>query len=272
MNRHKEISLLAASSMTVMAGATISPALPEIGVFFSYQPNADFWVKLVLTLPALFIALGAPVVGWLVDRWQRKPVLLGAVFLYGAAGASGLYAPTLNTLLLGRVGLGLAVAGIMTCTTTLVGDYFVGAERNRFLGLQAAAMSFGGVVFTLFGGFLADVGWRAPFAIYLLAFVILPLLWFALDEPKRELKVDEGTKAGLPFGLLALLYPLMFVCQVIFYLIPVQLPFHLKGLLNKGGALSGLAMALFNLCAVIAALSYRSWKEKVSYQIRLWRK
>ena len=268
MNRQKEIALLAASSMTVMAGATISPALPDIGVFFAHESNAEFWVKLILTLPALFIALGAPVVGWLIDRWRRKPVLLASVILYGAAGASGLYAPTLNTLLLGRIGLGLAVAGIMTCATTLVGDYFAGAARNRFLGLQSAAMSSGGVVFTLLGGFLAEVSWRAPFAVYLLAFVILPLLWHALDEPERvvEVAVNTTPKAVLPWGLLLWLYPLMLACQAIFYLIPVQLPFHLKGLLNTTGAQAGLAMALFNSCAMIAALRYRRLRERVSAQ------
>jgi MFS family permease len=265
----KEISLLLTSSMTVMAGAIISPALPEIRRFFAHEPNADFWARLVLTVPALFIALGAPLVGLLVDRWRRKPVLLGAVLLYGVAGSSGLYAPSLNSLLLGRIGLGLAVAGILTCSTTLVGDYFKGSQRTHFLGWQSAAMSFGGVVFVLLGGLLADLSWRAPFAVYLLAPAVLPLLWYAIDEPVRDKHRNEfhsEEAARLPWGLVALLFPLMWLCQVIFYLIPVQLPFHLKSLLDAPGSIAGAAMALFNFCAAMMALQYQRLKAKASYQ------
>jgi hypothetical protein len=47
--------------------------------------------------------------------------------------------------------------------TALIADYYVGAARGQFLGLQAAFMALGGVVFLTFGGFLADVNWRLPF-------------------------------------------------------------------------------------------------------------
>ncbi|MBD3561179.1 MFS transporter, partial [Planktothrix sp. FACHB-1355] len=44
----KLITLLIASTMTVMAGATISPALPQMQEFFNNEPNSEFWVKLLL--------------------------------------------------------------------------------------------------------------------------------------------------------------------------------------------------------------------------------
>ena len=51
-----------------MAGTTLAPALPEMIVVFQDVPNADFLVKLVLTIPALLIAIGAPFLGILLDR------------------------------------------------------------------------------------------------------------------------------------------------------------------------------------------------------------
>jgi MFS family permease len=176
----------------------------------------------------------------------------------------------LNTLLLGRAALGLAVAGIMTGATTLVADYFTGEARNRFLGFQSAAMSLGGVVFVLLGGFLTDTGWRAPFAVYLLAFLLLPILWLALEEPLRPDKTtntDLSAAARWPWGLLLLLYSLMLFCQVIFYLIPAQLPFHLRDLFRASGVQAGMAMGLFNFCAAVAALNYKRLKEKANYQM-----
>jgi MFS family permease len=94
-----KITLLLVSTLTVMSGATIAPSLPAMGEYFADVPNADYLVRLALTLPALLIALGAPVVGVMIDRLGRKPLLLVALILYGLAGSSGIL-------------LGLAIAGM----------------------------------------------------------------------------------------------------------------------------------------------------------------
>ena len=69
--------------------------------------------------------------------------------------------------------LGLAVAGVMVSATTLIADYFKGDARANFMGLQAAFMGFGGVIFLSVGGFIADVNWRLPFLIYLFSWLLL---------------------------------------------------------------------------------------------------
>jgi hypothetical protein len=51
-------TLLLVSTLTVMAGATIAHSLPAMRQHFSEVPNADYWVRLILTVPALFIAIG----------------------------------------------------------------------------------------------------------------------------------------------------------------------------------------------------------------------
>jgi MFS family permease len=142
-----KISLLLISTLTVMSGATIAPSLPAMREYFADIPNADYLVRLALTLPALLIALGAPVVGLIIDRLGRKPLLLLALILYGLAGSSGLFLNSLNLILVGRVFLGISVAGIMTTATTLIADYYTGNARAQFLGLQAGFMGLGGVVF-----------------------------------------------------------------------------------------------------------------------------
>ncbi len=109
-----QITLLLVSTLTVMSGATIAPSLPAMREYFANVPNADYLVRLALTLPALLIALGAPVVGVIIDRLGRKPLLLIALIIYGLAGSSGLILNTLNLILIGRVLLGISVAGIMT--------------------------------------------------------------------------------------------------------------------------------------------------------------
>jgi MFS family permease len=72
-----------------------------------------------------------------IDRFRRKGLLGLSVFLYGLAGSSGFLLDQVGLILLGRMLLGFSVAGIMTTATTLIVDYYMGAARAKFLGLQA---------------------------------------------------------------------------------------------------------------------------------------
>ncbi|AFY34064.1 MFS transporter [Calothrix sp. PCC 7507] len=267
-----KVTLLLASTLTVMAGATIAPSLPAIRDYFSGVSNVDYWTRLILTIPALFIAIGAPLVGTFIDRFGRKLLLAFAVLLYGLAGSSGVYLNSIGLILFGRVLLGLSVAGIMTTATTLIADYYTGAARAQFLGMQAAFMGFGGVLFLSLGGVLADVNWRLPFLIYLVAWLILPLVIFVLPEPVRD-RYPTGTSQSplpppseqLPWGLLLTIYAIAFITQIVFYLIPTQLPFYLQQLVNAKAAQSGLAIALATLATSISALSYPQLKKRFSF-------
>ena len=255
------LTLLFASTLTIMSGATISPSLPGIQEQFSGTANAELLTRLVLTIPALFIAICAPVAGTLVDRLGRKPVLLSSVILYGMAGGSGLVLSNLYAILVGRAFLGIAVAGVMTSATALIADYYSGQERSRILGIQAAFMGFGGVAFLAFGGILAGVDWRGPFAIYLVALLLAPLVALRLHEPSRGSQEASGSGGadgsnGGAGRLLALIYPLAILGMVVFYIVPTQLPFYFGGSFSVGATGSGLAIALLSLFQSFAALSY----------------
>ena len=260
-------TLLLTSTLTVMSGATIAPSLPAMQQHFADVPNSALLVRLVLTIPALFIAIGGLFAGQLVDRLGRKPLLVGSTLLYGLAGASGLVLNTLGTILVGRALLGLSVAGIMTGVTTLIADYYTGQSRANFMGLQAAFMGLGGVVFLSVGGFVADLNWRFPFLIYLTAWGICSAIAFFLYEPKREVvNQNEASTAqpSMPLGVLAMIYGVALFYMVAFYLIPVQLPFYLQNLDNSASA-AGLAIAASTLASAIASLRYGFVKERLGY-------
>ncbi|MDX2469721.1 MAG: MFS transporter [SAR324 cluster bacterium] len=252
--------LLCSSSLTVMAGATIAPALPSIAANFAGE---ELLVKLLLTLPALFVALGSPFAGLLVDSWGRRPTLFLGFILYALSGTSGLYLETVNQLLVGRAFLGLSVSLIMTTSVTLVGDYFTGLKRNQFIGWQGGAMAFGGVIFLLSGGLLADLGWRMPFWVYLFSLVLLPLAYFVLPEPN---KVEKPIgKNRVPFGLLWPIFLYSFLYYILFYLLPVQVPFYLKTLGEYPDSYGGFALAGMTLTASVVSVNYGKLKAKFSY-------
>jgi MFS family permease len=256
--------LLLQASLTVMAGATIAPALPAIAAHFADVPHAAFLSRLLLTLPALLIAACAFPAGWLVDRFGRRWPLLAGLALYAVAGASGLVLDSLPGLLIGRAALGLAVALVMTTTMTLVGDLLPPPERERFMGRLAAFMSFGGVVFLTVGGLLAELGWRGPFAAYLLA---LPLLLLASGLPFTDGAPSAAQPKGqLPLGLAGLVCTTAVLHMIGFYVTPVQVPFLMVELGITAPSFAGLAIATFTLASALCALAYRPILARLGHQ------
>lgn len=264
------LALLLASGLTILAGAIVSPSLPDMEDHFASVANADFLVRLVLTLPSLMIALTAPLVGSIADRWGRRPVLLAALVIYGLAGSSGVVLDSLHGILAGRALLGVAVAGIMTSVTSLIADYYTGEARAGFMGLQAAFIGFGGVVILMSGGLLAEIGWRAPFVVYLIALGLVPLVYRALFDVPRASSVDTtsaptDSETITPLRMITLIYLIMLVVQVTFYLIPTQLPFYTRDDLGTDNTtLVGFAMAVGTGASAIASLGSRRFRDRVA--------
>jgi MFS family permease len=274
-----KLTLLLASSLTVMSGATVSPSLPAMKQQFeSAISDPDLrttLVKLVITLPALFIVIGSPIAGIIVDRFGRKPLLLMTTVLYGFAGSSGLFLESLPAILVGRAVLGFAVAGVMVSATTLIADYYSGPARAAFMGLQAGFMGLGGVVFLTLGGALAQQNWHYPFGIYLFAWPIALLVFAFIIEPdsaeptRRERSNshqqnmgsgNDFTSQSPPVGVMVIVYGFTTLSQIAFYLIPVQLPFFLDGLVKANPSQSGMAIALCTLFSAVASVTYGKLK------------
>ena len=72
-------TLLGVSTMTIMAGATITPALPGMEQHFAGQAHAQLLVRLVPALPGLAIMVSAPLPARLGGRTGRVPVLAGCL-------------------------------------------------------------------------------------------------------------------------------------------------------------------------------------------------
>jgi len=259
-----------------MAGAIISPSLPSMLDHFADVQNAEYLVRLVLTVPALFIAIFSPVAGYVVDRFGRKRVLVTGLLLYGILGSSAALLDSIYQILFTRIFLGIAVAAIMTTITTLIADYYDGRTRARFMGLQAASIGIGGMVYLTVGGWLAEYTWNAPFAIYLTALLLLPLTISSIYEPpvarsnstdpsnkSNQVKIQSPLRSAIT--VIAFICFLMYLMQALFYMVPTQLPFYLRDLTDARALHIGLAIASSTFFSALASLAYIRISIRVPY-------
>ncbi|HWI10068.1 MAG TPA: MFS transporter, partial [Burkholderiaceae bacterium] len=167
----KACIVVAGPTLVTLIPMAAAPALPAMAAKFaaSFGGNGALFAQLVMTVPALMLILAAPLAGVLVERLGRRPVLLASLLLFTLAGAGALVTPDAVSLMICRVLLGIAGGGVLTVCLSMAADFAEGGPRERLLGFAVAGASALAAVALVGGGRLVDeLGWRAPFALYLL--------------------------------------------------------------------------------------------------------
>lgn len=247
--------LLLTAMLTLMGGAAVAPALPLISEVFSDAP--EFVISMIITLPSLAVACTGYVIGISCDRFGRRPVLLVSLAVFAIAGSAGFYLDSLWAILISRVILGVGIAGLTTATTALITEYYTGASRVKVLGYQSAAMGLGILILETGGGSLAEISWREPFLIYLVAFVIMIGVIFTIKEPDREpRKIKRDLSVKLNMRALLPIYVSIFVGMVIAFLMPTKLPYLVAQVGSTSLTGTGLLLGLMGCCSALAGLFY----------------
>ncbi|GJF33361.1 MFS transporter [Kitasatospora sp. NE20-6] len=252
--------LMAGSCLPILGAVLLAPVLPKMQDHFAATPGAEVLVPVTLTVPALALALLAPFAGVLVDRLGRSRLLTVSTVVYALVGTAPLWLDSLTAIVASRVLVGIAEATIMTCCTTLIGDYWSGRERERYLALQAMCASLSATAFFVLGGAAGSAGWRAPFWAYAVGLVLAPLMATRLRpvHPGTAAESVGGTGEPRPFPLRSLAAPcaLTFFGAVVFYTVPVEMSYLLEDLGVTSAAAAGLAAAAASAATVAGAASF----------------
>ncbi len=230
------MSLLVSITLSVMAIVLLAPILPLLLAEFSAVPNYEYWVPMILTIPALCVAIFSPLAGILGDAFGRRRLLLWSFVAYAILGVMPVFLTDLTAILASRIGVGISEAMIMVLSTTLIGDYFHGAQRDKWLAAQTAVASMSALVFFNVGGQLGQFGWRTPFWVYLSALGMLALVLAFTWEPKAEksARVEQQKPSsswhGFPWGRMAAIIGITIYGSVLFYTVQIQAPNGLTAL------------------------------------------
>lgn len=262
IGKYTKLTLLLLAMTTMMSNVAIVTTLPHFKDHFTNVENIEFLSRMMLTTPSLSIAFLAPFLGHFVHNFGKKRAAILALFLFGVFGSAGLFLDSMDMFLLSRGLFGVAVAILMIVTTSLVGDYFHGEARHKFMGLQSAFISLGGVTFVIGGGLLSDTQWRYPFGIYLIGFLLIPLAFkFIIGKEHHDLQEgDENLNSNLFF-----IYFLAFSLMVIFYIMPTQMPFLIINHFGASGTLTGAIIATAFLSNALGAITFSKIKKRFTF-------
>lgn len=246
-------AILLMSSLTVMVGTAVTPAVAELGRVY----NLGNYASWLITTPALGVVLTTILLGRIIDKKGPYWVAFIGLLCYGAFGVAGAYMPNVVTLLLDRVLLGAATAAIMNASVTFISAFFQGEKQLKILALQSMAMECGGVIYLSVSGMLADISWRCPFYIYGLGFLaFLGLAFFIPKTPaaSADSRPQEETAQTGPNGVpIPLVLLISFLGMLMFFTAMVALPLYLQNELGYSPSFTGYYLASIDVVSVLAA-------------------
>lgn len=255
------LSLLLPVTLSVMGALLVAPIIPQLMAYFHDTPGIAYLAPLVVTMPALCIALFSPFAGMLGDRFGRRRLLIGAMAIYAVFGVAPFFIRDLYWVLATRVVVGTMEAVVITLSTTLIADLFSGDKRDRWLSAQTGVASVSAVLFLLIGGWAGRFGWHGPFVVYalplILMFGVIAFTW----EPRAEAGATVAAKpsqswAGFPWAFMAKVCAVTLFAATLFYIVQIQLSTALVALgVTDPAAIGGLT-AIASLAVPLGTVSF----------------
>jgi len=259
-----KITLLLLSMLTMMSNVAIISMLPHLSTIFKDIENIELLSRMMITLPSLAIAIFAPFIGHFVNKFGKKRSAIVGLLLFSLFGTAGLYLNTIYEILVSRFLFGIAIAILMIVSTSLIGDYFKNENQHKFMGIQSAFISIGGIIFIVGGGVLSDINWRYPFAIYTLGIIILLFVIKYLVDYKTDVNLIEENEHLLNHNLWYI-YLLAFILMFIFYILPTQMPFLIMNVFNASSTLTGEIIATAFIFNALGALTFAKLKKHFKF-------
>ncbi len=174
-----KLLILSGGPAVTLAISGVSVALPKIEAALAHSDQDKFLVKMLIGIVGAAMVIGAPLTGFLADRFGLRRVLFTNYLFFLLAGTAGLYLNSLEGLVLARFVLGVAGAGAVTSSIIIINQKLAPQHRAQWMGGYIAMAFIGAIVVFPLAGFLAERNWHLTFLIYLYG---LPLALLALTS------------------------------------------------------------------------------------------
>lgn len=250
--------MLSGPPLMALTFSTIAPALPMIAAHFRGQSGGTMLAQWIMTMPAIGLMLGAPCGGWLIDRIGPRAMTMAGFAAFALAGSGGLWLQSAGGLLISRFVMGFAGATIATVATYLIGARYDETARRRMIAAQDAIAGIAAMSAVLLSGVLAQAGgWRAPFAIYLVAVPLLAAAILSVPAFRRGASREETVEQPLSSLLPLWAIYLVIVAMAGLMMMPAtQVPFLLQTHGVEDPVIRSRVIASSALASILAAASF----------------
>ncbi|WP_143467769.1 MFS transporter [Leptolyngbya ohadii] len=180
------------------------PVLP----LYVQQRWQDAPIGFVVGAMAIGLLCFRPPIGWLIDRWGRKPVLCLGLGIMLAVLPLYIWSPTPLWLMGVRVLHGISQAAFATASQTMLVDLVPVERRTALLGYLAMSNTIGFSLGPLFGSLVFRQG-GFPETVLLMAILSaigillsLPLPWLFTQKSLRSESPNPQTPPGFPWDVI----------------------------------------------------------------------
>ncbi len=208
-------------------------------------------------------AILSPFGGYIADRFSKRWVIGGSLFVWSAVTWWTGHVTTFNELLAARALMGISEAFYIPAALALISEYHFGETRSRAVGLHQTGI-YCGQILGGFAGYVADSpdhGWRWMFSTCGMIGVIyaLPLI-AALRDPVRPAPTAADTAAAKTGVVRGLLTNRNFLLLVAYFTLPAiagwvvrdWMPEILREKFSLGQGKAGVSAILFVQLASLA--------------------
>jgi len=146
--------------------------------------------------------LAAPIGGYIGDRFPRRFVLAGSIFLWSLATLGSGLAGSFAALLFARGLVGVGEAGYGIVSPGLIADFYPPSMRTRALSIFYVAIPVGSALGYVLGGWLANrFSWQTAFFVGAIPGMIAAVLALRVREPHRgATEAVEPTQTKMPMA------------------------------------------------------------------------
>ncbi|WP_433346019.1 MFS transporter [Microtetraspora malaysiensis] len=160
----------------------ISGLLPQVGADLKVSVGA---AGQAVTVYALGVVVGGPIVAMLTARMPRKGLALGLMLVFAAGSAISALAPSYELLLVGRVVSSFSHAAFLALALVMATSVVPPEKVGTAISTVASGFTVATLLGVPLGALLGEgAGWRAPFAV-LTALALAGVVLLAAVLPKR---------------------------------------------------------------------------------------
>jgi len=193
--------LLSTILLTMLDGydiTAISFAAPELAKAWGIADRSAFGPVFAASLVGMLF--GAPALGWIGDRFGRKPAVIFSCIVFGAFTLAMMWASSLGQIMALRFITGIGLGGLLPNASALNAEYAPSRHRATMIILMYVGTAFGGAIPGPIAAVLVPAyGWQILFLIggaLPIAGAIAAWIWLPESVKYLVLKEDRNEEVA----------------------------------------------------------------------------